>query len=206
MQSFSLLELVSKSVCLLSFLSHLVSLVTTRTLSWWGSGGIFFLFTYDDLQLSTLTLRLIHPIRHCAFFRKRALGIGTSFRAQRATIIMATNISDLHYIDSRLHGSSDLSHVLQLLAQETPFDWICLGLMFYAVYWVTDGFGTSSKPSPLLYIPVKDRTEYDNIPKKSRNVRDALKVGSIHLFNIQRPLRHPFLRFIQRTDNAYIGS
>jgi hypothetical protein len=119
---------------------------------------------------------------------------------------MATNTSDLHYIDSRLHGSSDLSHVLQLLAQETPFDWICLGLIFYAVYWVTDGFGKSSKPSPLLYIPVKDRTEYDKIPKKSRNVCDALKVGSIHLFNIQRPLRHPFLRFIQRTDNAYIGS
>jgi hypothetical protein len=93
---------------------------------------------------------------------------------------MAANSSLLSHIDLQLEAARDLSQLPKLLAQENPIDWACFALLAYTVYWVTDGFGRWSKPSPLLFIPVKDRSAFDKIPKKSKNVCDALKVRSSH--------------------------
>lgn len=57
----------------------------------------------------------------------------------------------------------------------------CLVLAIWA--WFTDGWGLwAAKPDPLLFIPVRDRSAYEKLPKKSRNVAEALKVGATRIY------------------------
>ena len=57
-------------------------------------------------------------------------------------------------------------------------DGITLLLSIWIFLWTTECWGWwTPKPDPLLFVPVKDPTEFENRPKKSRNVVDALKVS-----------------------------
>jgi hypothetical protein len=56
---------------------------------------------------------------------------------------------------------------------------IITALSFLAIWaWFTDGWGhLSTKPDPLLFAPVRDRSAYKKLPQKSRNVAEAMKAS-----------------------------
>jgi hypothetical protein len=43
--------------------------------------------------------------------------------------------------------------------------------------WFTDGLGFwAPKPDPMLFLPVRDRSRYKMLPKKSRSIAETVKV------------------------------
>jgi hypothetical protein len=57
-----------------------------------------------------------------------------------------------------------------------------LTLFLFVTIWAcfTDGLGFwAPKPDPMLFLPVRDRSRYKMMPKKSRNIAETMKVRGI---------------------------
>lgn len=58
-----------------------------------------------------------------------------------------------------------------------PIDMVTMALVLWASVWYTDCWGRWTKPDPLIFEQVRDRREFENRPKKSRNIVTLLQVG-----------------------------
>lgn len=77
---------------------------------------------------------------------------------------------------STTSGLLTLGAVKDFLRGVHGVDYVTVLLIAWFTVWYTDNFGRWGRPNPLLFVPVKDRSEYDQRPRKSRNVAEALKV------------------------------
>jgi hypothetical protein len=59
-----------------------------------------------------------------------------------------------------------------------PIDFVTMALVLWVSVWYTDCWGRWTKPDPLIFEQVRDRSEFENRPKKSRNIVTLLKVGA----------------------------
>lgn len=52
-------------------------------------------------------------------------------------------------------------------------------ILFITIWaWFTDGLGFwAPKPDPMLFLPVRDRSRYNMLPKKSRKIAETMKVS-----------------------------
>ncbi|KAJ5885905.1 uncharacterized protein N7473_008579 [Penicillium subrubescens] len=57
-------------------------------------------------------------------------------------------------------------------------------ILFVTIWaWFTDGLGFwAPKPDPMLFLPVRDRSRYKMLPKKSRNITETMKDSDVMVY------------------------